>query len=93
MEISQQEYDLLIDELNKYRFNEYLDQIQKDESAYFEDQDRKYVRDYFNIIQGSRPPSVRLREVSNSRLREDLRLRIIAKYNDLFGATADYQVI
>ena len=86
---------LLQDELNGYKFKEFLNSINDSYKSYFESRvdDRKDIHKCFALLENNRPPSIRLRYLKQSDINEQILNLVITKYKEMFGEYADYQII
>ncbi|KAA9037160.1 hypothetical protein FW778_17170 [Ginsengibacter hankyongi] len=90
----EQKQILLNDEENRIAFEAFLEQINLDYKVYFNNQEkRKTVLDFFSYVVNQKPPAIRLRYLEQRHLDEEIRLKVVDKYRELFGNDADYQVI
>ncbi len=96
MELTEDQKELLKrDEENRRTFQTFLEQVNKDYKSYFQKvgDKRDSIGWYFSLVTNSRPPAIRLRYIRQHDLSEEIKSKVINKYRDLFGESADYQVI
>ncbi len=95
MDTNPTEIMLLKDELNGYKFKEFLEHLNDSYKSYFEGRTDRYgdIRNCFVLISDKRPPAIRLRYFSQSNLDENILNLAVSKYKEMFGDSADYQVL
>lgn len=91
-EITEQEFENLIDELKGHRFEKMFTATYNDYNSYFKMRNDNYknLNRYFAFLY-SRHPSIRLRYDPFSKLEPEIYNRVLDAYKELFGDKADYQ--
>jgi hypothetical protein len=95
MDTNPKEIMLLKDELNGYKFKEFLDKLNDSHKSYFKGRMDRYnnIHNCFVLLSNKRPPSIRLRYCKPSNLDENILNLIVSKYKEMYGEYADYQII